>query len=179
MLFLYLPYMIFFHLVMPQKSWFILTLDSTNGNNSLNWKYWKYVCPEGDIVLILSSAHSTDLIWFHISIISCWWIKKKKSNLFILIQFFILQFPFHLFTYLPMEGKDSKLCRNFAGSIIPLAPLKRKCIFEERNSIVILKYSGTWELALTDAGNSVLILIICRQVKAVNCLSVKSMIYWK
>lgn len=88
-----------------------------------------------------------------------------------------------------MDEEDSKLHRNFVGSIIytsyiyhmyiPLSPLKRKCILEECNSILILEYSGIWELTLINAGNSVLVLIICRQVKAVNFLSAKPMIYWK
>lgn len=40
-----------------------------------------------------------------------------------------------------MEGKDSELCRNFVGGIIPLAPLKRKCIFEERNSYLEVQWN--------------------------------------
>jgi len=61
-----------------------------------------------------------------------------------------------------MEGEDSKLHsferhRNFVGRFIPLARLKRKCILEECDSVVILKYSGIWELALINAGNSVLL----------------------
>lgn len=54
-----------------------------------------------------------------------------------------------------MEGDDSKLHRNFVGIIIPLAPLKRKCIHEECDSIVVLK--RIWELALINAGVSVLV----------------------
>lgn len=56
-----------------------------------------------------------------------------------------------------MEGDDSKLHRNFVGIIIPLTPLKRKCIHEECDSIVVLKNSGIWELALINAGVSVLV----------------------
>lgn len=77
-----------------------------------------------------------------------------------------------------MEGEDSKLQRNFVGSLIPPS-LKRKCILDECNSIVILKNSGIWEFALVNTGNSVLVLIICRQVKAANFISVKQTVYWK
>lgn len=78
-----------------------------------------------------------------------------------------------------MEGEDSELHRNIVGRIIPLPPLKRKCILDESNSIVILKYSEIWELALINTGNTVLVLIICRQVETANFISVKPMIYWK
>lgn len=152
-----------------------------NSTTSLNWKHWRCVHPEGDTALILSFAYSRDLVGFHISIISWWWTKKEKK--YILSGWFSVScnnFHFtHLFTYFPMEGEDSELHRNIVGNIIPIPPLKRKCILDECNSIVILKYSEIWELTLINTGNPVLVLIICRQVKTANFISVKPMIYWK
>lgn len=151
-----------------------------NSTTSLNWKHWRCVQPEGDTALILSFAYSRKLVGFHISIISCWWTKKEKNILSGRFGVSCNNFHFtHLFTYFPMEGEDSELHRNIVGRIIPLPPLKRKCILDESNSIVILKYSEIWELALINTGNTVLVLIICRQVETANFISVKPMIYWK
>lgn len=68
---MFLQYMICFFLVITQKSCFMLTLDPMNGMNCLKRKHSKCIQLEGDTVLTLNSAHSTGLIRFQISIISC------------------------------------------------------------------------------------------------------------
>lgn len=68
---LFLQFMICFCSVITQRTCFMLTLDPMNGMNYLNRKYSKSIQLEGDTLLTLNSPHSTDLIRFQISIISC------------------------------------------------------------------------------------------------------------